>query len=104
MNSAATSHIQKLEALQNKAARIITGCPLKTNTDDLIKEARLEPIHTRGKFLAASLYEKAIRRDPNEPLHQAAAQNNTCRLKSKNGLTPNCHHNEKREHPRHIPI
>ena len=80
--STSPSHVSKLETIQNKAARIITGCPLKSNVDDLLEEARLEPLRVRGRIRGATLYEKALRKHPDDPLYKIAMARSKQRLKN----------------------
>ncbi len=57
-----------LERLQLTAARVITGLPIFTNTDNLLTEARLTRLDTRRKYLRLCTFYKILDSDAPEYL------------------------------------
>jgi hypothetical protein len=57
------SHIQKLQLLQNRAMRVITGCHQATAIDHLHQETSLLPVGPRLDMLCTQFLASAMRRD-----------------------------------------
>jgi ribonuclease HI len=72
MSSAPDSHRDKLQVVENEAARIITGCTKSTPQEQLTAEAGFVPVKTRMKQLSALAYEKALRVADDNPIRAAA--------------------------------
>ena len=68
----AKSHMDKLEAKQNQAARIITGCCSDTKSEHLLAEAGLMPIEFRAEQEAVLLHERNKRLPAEVPARQTA--------------------------------
>ena len=66
------TNTSKLQTVQNKALRAITGCTLDTNTAHLHKETKILPIATHLKLHASQLRQQA--QHPSHPLHQLSQQ------------------------------
>ena len=78
------TNIKKLEVIQNKAARLITGCVSSTDIPSLLMEADLVPLVSRYEFVTAKRREKMIRMPTNDPLRQIVdAEKRPDRLKTK---------------------
>ena len=57
----------RLEAEQNKCARIITGCLRATRKDALLSEADLPTLSLRALQLAGTEYQRVLRLPPSDP-------------------------------------
>ena len=57
----------RLEAEQNKCARIITGCLRATRKDTLLSEADLPTLSLRALQLAGTEYQRVLRLPPSDP-------------------------------------
>ncbi|KAF0301201.1 putative RNA-directed DNA polymerase from transposon BS [Amphibalanus amphitrite] len=64
---AAPSVRGRLEAEQNKCARVITGCLRATRKDALLAEAGLPTLSLRALQLAGTEYQRVIRLPPSDP-------------------------------------
>lgn len=62
-----TTNMQKLQTVQNKALRTITGCTLDTNTSHLHTETQILPITTHLQLHASQLRQQA--QHPQHTLH-----------------------------------
>ena len=82
-NHAAPSVRTRLEAEQNKCARVVTGCIRLTNTSALLTEAGLPPLTIRAKELAGRELERFARLPPEDPARTLAEQCVRPRLKYK---------------------
>jgi hypothetical protein len=58
----------RLEMIQIKAGRIITGCVKATNREDVLLEANLEPLNVKIDEACAVAAEKYRRMPKNDPL------------------------------------
>jgi RNA polymerase subunit RPABC4/transcription elongation factor Spt4 len=74
------TNVQKLQAIQNNALRIITGCTLDTNTQHLHKETKTLPLTNHLKLHASQLRQKSFL--PAHPLHELTQQT-TCPRRKK---------------------
>ena len=81
MNHAAPTARAKLEAQQNRCARIITGCLRNTKTGPLIAEADLQSLSLRAKELAAREYGRILQLPDSDPTRQLLNTRTTPRLK-----------------------
>ena len=70
--STSKTSLDKLETVQNSAARIITQCTKTTQTDALLTEANLLPLKDRMKELGAIAFEKSLRLPPENPRRKVA--------------------------------
>ena len=77
---AAPSVRARLEAEQNKCARIITGCIRLTRKDALLAEARLPPLSLRAKQIAATEHQRMLRLPAEDPARAVAERNTRPRL------------------------
>ena len=66
------SKVERLERLQNHAARAITGCVRSSNVESLLLEADLVPITTRVETMTAVKSEKLRRLPPGDPCRNVA--------------------------------
>ena len=71
----------KIEAEQNKCARIITGCIRSTNRSALLAEADLPALTVRAKELAATEVSRIARLPPEDPAKQLFDRTPRPRLK-----------------------
>lgn len=78
----AATTIQKLETVNNRAARTLSGCGRTSPTELLLDEADIVPLKTRGKILTATAMEKALRLPRENPRFEAANGNGKQRLQS----------------------
>lgn len=77
---AAPSVRAKLEAEQNKCARVITGCIRLTQKDALLAEARLPPLSLRAKQIAATEHQRMLRLPAADPVRASAERSTRPRL------------------------
>jgi ribonuclease HI len=68
------SRVHKLEVLQNRAMRTITGCVVGTKTERLLCEANLLPIKVQHEIQAALAAEKCRRMSGESALRQTASR------------------------------
>jgi ribonuclease HI len=61
-----------LQTQVNDAARIITGCTVNTNVDELLCEAGVESLEDRIDYLSAAAYEKSLRLPEDNPRRSCA--------------------------------
>ena len=81
------TNVKKLEVLQNKAARLITGCVSSTDTQSLLLEANLYPMETRLQLLSVKKRESMIRMPENDPLRKMVEEERKPnRLKTKSWM------------------
>ena len=85
MQAASKSALNNIQVVQNAAARTITGCCKGSYADEVEREAKLTPLSFRAQIKSASLYERAMRRDSDDPLFKAAIGVSTKRLSSVKG-------------------
>ena len=76
------SVMNKLQVIQNTAARIITGCCRSTPIDLLNAEAGLTPITVKTDILAATAYDKSLRMPDDNPIKAPAEGKTKTRLKT----------------------
>ena len=62
----------KIEVMQNQAARVITGCVSSTKTESLLLEANLVPMLVRHNMLVAIVSERVRRLPDHDPLFQSS--------------------------------
>ena len=74
--------MQKIEVINNQAARIITGCGRSTPCELLLEEAGILPMKKRSEILAAIALEKAHRLPDNNPRSEGAKRSQKQRLKT----------------------
>ena len=74
--------LDKLQILQNSAARIITGCCRDTPVDLLNVEASLTPIQVKAEIKEACAYDKSLRQPTDNPTVEPAKAYVRRRLKS----------------------
>ena len=72
---------EKIEAEQNKCARLITGCIRLTKTGTLLAEADLVPLTVRAKQLAGFEYQRLMRLPEGDPARELMLRTPTPRLK-----------------------
>ena len=68
------TNMQKLEVLQNRGARIATGCLQTTNIESLLLEANLQPLENLFSIQCAVAAEKCRRLPEHDPLYQTATE------------------------------
>ena len=73
--------MERLEAAQRRAARVITGLIKTSPNDTILMEARLQPVTDRLQSLSIKACEKALRTRADHPRHQAAATEQRQRTK-----------------------
>ena len=81
------TNISKLQTVQNKALRAITGCTLDTNTAHLHHETKILPITKHLKLHASQLRLQA--HYPDHPLHQLTQQPTDHRYKKQTAFSNN---------------
>ena len=74
--------LNKLQVIQNTAARIITGCCRDSPTDLLNVEAELKPITVKSQISAACAYDRSMRLPEDNPSNEPAKSHTRRRLKS----------------------
>ena len=62
----------KIEGMQNQAARVITGCVSSTKTESLLLEANLVPMLVRHNMQTAIVSEGVRRLPDHDPLFQSS--------------------------------
>ena len=82
----AESELEKLEVVQNKCLRLITGHYANTNLDALHLESGISTYHTHSKQLTAIAYEKGMRMELTHPRRAALDKDISHRLKSRSSL------------------
>ncbi|GFR66859.1 reverse transcriptase (RNA-dependent DNA polymerase) [Elysia marginata] len=73
---------QKLETVQNAAARTITGCTKNTNTKLLLNEAKLLPLEVESTISQSAAYERSLRLPETDPSRDTAENPVRTRLRS----------------------
>ncbi|GFR99662.1 anoctamin [Elysia marginata] len=73
---------QKLETVQNAAARTITGCTKNTNTKLLLNEAKLLPLEVESTISQSAVYERSLRLPETDPSRKTAENPVRTRLRS----------------------
>ncbi|GFS01669.1 anoctamin [Elysia marginata] len=73
---------QKLETVQNAAARTITGCTKNTNTKLLLNEAKLLPLEVESTISQSAAYERSLRLPETDPSRKTAENPVRTRLRS----------------------
>ena len=68
--------MQDLEVVNNKGARMITGCLRSTKIESLLLEANLFPVKVSCDIKAAIAVEKYKRFDVSDPLYVTASKKN----------------------------
>ena len=71
--AASESTTRRLEIIQRKAARVITGCVASTPVDALEREANLMPLRLRGQQLAGYAYLRAAGKPDDDPMRRLIA-------------------------------
>eukprot|EP00662_Eupelagonemidae_sp_cell21_P038657 gene38657-60873_t len=77
--------LNKLEVLQNEAARIITGCPYGTQTQMLLHEAGLMPLSTRATLNLVLAEERFARLPEGCPARDAVERGKVLRAPTRPG-------------------
>ncbi|MEL6816674.1 MAG: reverse transcriptase family protein, partial [Cyanobacteria bacterium J06598_3] len=92
---------KKIEAEQNKCARIITGCIRPTNRHALLSEAKLAPLSVRAKELAAMEMSRLRRLPTSDPCYQlvVALPRPRLRYRAHEAWRRLCHDAEERGDP-----
>ncbi|GFS02406.1 ribonuclease H [Elysia marginata] len=73
---------QKLETVQNAAARTITGCTKNTNTKLLLNEAKLLPLEVESTISQSAAYKRSLRLPETDPSRKTAENPVRTRLRS----------------------